>query len=546
MAQAKAKMKPQVIRDGQLKLKPLNIPQMITFFMNCYRVPEDFDASKNFSLPPFASNLSEMLKAKQAEVLSKNYTYNTILMGTHMGIMTPETLRADSEKIFDPLTGEAHGKYMGINKEGETYHEYRNRLKSKVEEGGEGMSHTDATSIAIKQTQIVVDIPEGDLVFSLHTLPGFSAANTGNFPPSLFLFNGLNAPAFNDDEGTQVRRTPYHHLHLPSRIEHHSRQGKFTEEVYQAKLRLDGLNFFGVGGQDQVPNFWCTGDYETDSVARGLIMGTFLVSWGVHENVLNGTQTEYPMVYVVENTRMGPDLRPRPQTIGTSFVTSEYTLKAVFELVNEKKVQLLSMGSPHVFCDYFISACQVIDKTLKPSGKEAKALVTTYTNLMLNMVIIQNTIFLHNPVEIKRTHSMSAALDQLKEQNVGAIHPAEGPKGDFKTITALKAIKARAEAEMGSIFKTTGIDPGNILTQAIARYKQCEKDPTSCPGFQERKAVVIQSFEQFVARAFGGIYQGGRKRRRRKYKKRRKTKKRGMKKRTGKRKTRNNRKSRRV
>ena len=88
MAQAKAKMKPQVIRDGQLKLKPLNIPQMITFFMNCYRVPEDFDASKNFSLPPFASNLSEMLKAKQAEVLSKNYTYNTILMGTHMGIMT--------------------------------------------------------------------------------------------------------------------------------------------------------------------------------------------------------------------------------------------------------------------------------------------------------------------------------------------------------------------------------------------------------------------------------------------------------------------------
>ena len=546
MAQAAAKMKPQVIRDGHLRLKPLNITQMNTFFMNCYKVPEDFNTSNNFSLPPFASDLSEKIKAKQAEVLSKNYTYNTILMGTHMGIMTPETLRTDSVKIFDPLTEEAHGKYMGINKEGETYHEYRNRLKSKVEKGGEGMSHTNATSIAIKQTQIVVDIPEGDLVFSLHTLPGFSAANTGNFPPSLFLFNGLNAPAFNDDKGTQVRRTPYHHLHLPSRIEHHSRQGKFTEEVYQTKLRLDGLNFFGVGGQDQVPNFWCTGDYETDSVARGLIMGTFLVSWGFHEGVLNGTQTEYPMVYVVENTRMGPHLRARPQTIGTSFVTSEYTLRAVFELVNEKKLQLIRNGSPRVFCDYFISACQVIDKTLGPSTPEAQQLVRAYAHLMLNMVIIQNTIFLHNPVEIKRTHSMKAALDQLKEHNVGTIHPAEASGGDNKHLMGLKAIRARAAAEMGGIFKTIGIAPDNILTQAIARYTQCEKDPTSCPGFQERKAVVIQSFQEFVARAFGGIYQGGRKRRRRRYKKRRKTKKRRMKKRTGKRKTRNNRKSRHV
>ena len=275
-------------------------------------------------------------------------------------------------------------------------------------------------------------------------------------------------------------------------------------------------------------------------------MGTFLVSWGFHEGFLHGTEKEFPVVYVVENTRMNQGLRARPNTIGSSFVTSEYTLKAIFDLVSEKKAQLLSMGSNHVFCDYFISACQVIDKTLKPSGKEAKALATTYTNLMLNMVIIQNTIFLHNPVELKRTHSMKAALDQLRVQNVGAIHPAEASVGDYKHLKSLKAIRATADAEMGGIFKTIGIAPDDILTQAIAIYRQCEEHPTSCPGFQERKNFVIQRFQEFVARAFGGIYQGGRKRRRRKYKKRRKTKKRGMKKRTGKRKTRNNRKSRRV
>jgi hypothetical protein len=547
MAQAKAK--PLVVRDGSLRLKPLNKEEMLTFFQNCYRVPDDFDASDGFTYPPFAQSkeaLEAMLKDKQAEILAGGYTYNTILMGTHMGIMTSSTLQELSIRSYDPLTGRPLGKYTGTTKEGETPDEMRARLSDP--HGVHQLSHVAAAAAVNEQTSIVIDIPDGDLVFSLHTLPGFSAGNTGNFPPSLFLFNGLNAPAFEatDPYGdkAQVRRTPYHHLHLPPRIEHHSRQGKFTEEGYQAKLRLDGLNFFGVGGQDQIPNFWCTGDYETDSVARGLIMGTFLVSWGVHEGILHGTEKEFPVVYVVENTRMNQGLRARPNTIGSSFVTSEYTLKAVFDLVSEKKAQLLSMGSPHVFCDYFISACQVIDKILKPSGKEAKALANTYTNLMLNMVILQNSIFLEKPVKLKRTHSMKAALDQLRVQNVGAIHPAEASGGDFKHLMALKAIRARADAEMGSIFKTIGIAPDDILTQAIAIYTHCMATP--CAGFQERVRLVIESFKQFAIRAFGGIYQGGRKRRRRKYKKRRKTKKRGMKKRTGKRKTRNNRKSRRV
>lgn len=539
---AAVKMEPKVVRDGSLNLKPLTPDQMMTFFMNCYRVPKDFESSKEFVVPPFASKLPEMLKAKQKEIFDKGISYNTILMGTHMGIMTPQTYQEPSHAYYDQTTGLPLGKYTGINKEGETHLEYVERLKAEPH----NLSHMQASSLGQQQTDIIVDIPEGDIVFSLHTLPGFSAANTGNFPPSLFLFNGLNAPSFEDDNGTQVRRTPYHHLQLPQRIEHQSRKGKYSAEGYEAKLRLDGLNFFGVGGLDKIPNFWCSGDYESDSVARGLIMGTFVVSWGVHEGVLSGTSSEYPVVYVVENTRMHTSLRERPNTIGTSYVTSEYTLRAVFELVNQKKIQLLQGGAPQVFCDYFISACQVIDKTLGPRSPEAKKLVDVYTNLMLNMIIVQKNIFLHNPVEIKRTHSMSAAIDQLEAQNVGTIHPSEDPKGDYKTLKGLEAIKTTSGPHAGHIFTSVGIAPQNILTQAIALYEYCIKAQENCPGFKERLDIVIKSFMEFVTRAFNDKYQGGGKRRRRKYKKRRKTKKRKMKRKTGKRKTRNNRKSRRV
>ena len=534
MASAKP-TKPVISRDGKLVLQPLNQEQMLTFFKNCYRVPKNLNDSEEFYEPPFAEHLLDMIKVKQQEVLTQEVSYNTILMGTHMSIMTPLTLQKPSTRSHDAKTGLPLGLYPGINKEGETHIEYINRLKN------EGYQDTRARAMAQAQTAITINIPEGDMVFSIHTLPGFSATNTGNFPPALFLFNGLNAPPFEETNTNgkrkQIRRSPLEHLSLIGEGKTMARPGKYSYEQYEAKVREDGLNYFGVGGKDTIPNFWCGGDYEDGSVARGLIMGTYLVSWGVHEGNL-----ELPMVYVVSNTRTHAPLRAR--TTGASIVRSEYTTRAIFELVNEKTDPIKESGIP-VFRDIFISACQVIDEELGPTTPEAKHLARSYTNLMLNMVIAQERVLSGNNLIIrKRTHSMNAALSQLEDEDRGAIAEAEERGGDYKTLKALQAIRF---PNIGGIAPNQFLHEAylkySVLSQSIKTKPQLEADKAK---FEQREAYVIPAFTQFLARAFGVPLQGGRKRRRRRYKKRRKTKKRGMKKRIGKRKTRNNRKSRRM
>ena len=544
--------KPVISRYGRLVLEPLNEEQMLNFFLNCYRVPEDFNVSEGFTDLPFAADLPDMIKAKQQEVLNQEINYSTILMGTHMSIMTPLTLQKPSTRSHDANTGLPLGLYPGINKEGETHIEYINRLKNKG-----GYQHAPAAAAGQAQTAITIEIPEGDMVFSIHTLPGFSATNTGNFPPALFLFNGLNAPTFEDTntmrEKKQIRRSPLEHLSLIGNAGTMARTGKYSYEQYEAKVREDGLNYFGVGGQDTIPNFWCGGDYEDGSVAKGLIMGTYLVSWGVHEG-----NPELPMVYVVSNTRTHAQLRPRET--GASIIHSEYTTRAIFELVNEKTDPIKASGFP-VFRDFFISACQVIDEKLGSKTPEARQLAESYTNLMLNMVIAQEKVLsTGNLIIRKRTHSMNASLAQLDDEDRGAIAEAEEHGGDYKTLKALQEIRF---PNIGGIapnqFLHTAYLKYNVLSHPIETIYGSEElieyatqlgivDRTHLAavkeGFDQREDYVIPAFTEFLARAFGISLQGGGRRKRRRYNRKRKTKKRGKKGRTWKRKTRNNRKSR--
>jgi hypothetical protein len=556
---ASAKPKKVVQAPGGLLLQPLTETQMLTFFTNCYRLPANLSDSKQFIEPPFVGDLPKAIVTKQQQLLGQGINYNTILMGTHMSIMTPLTLQKPSTTSTNAETGLPLGNYTGINKEGETAVELKGRLLS------EGMQNTAAAAEVQKQTAITFPIEEGDMVMSIHTLPGFSATNTGNFPPALFLFNGLNAPTFNIGD-KQVRRSPLEHMALIN-LREMARTGKYTPDEYEAKIREDGLNYFGVGGPDEqgdsIPNFWCGGDYEEGSVGRELIMGTYVVSWGMHEGVATGSaDPKLPMVYVVVNTRMHMSLRPRPT--GASVIRSEYTSRAVFELVKAEIKEKRQAEQIEVFCDYFISACQVIDDDLGPATPEAHQLAETYTKLMLNMVIAQERVLSGSGLIVrKRTHSMNAALSQLMEQDRGAIAEAEERGGDYKTLSALSAIRFPAIG---------GISPDVFLINAIHRYNvlfnpnqtiianptlmqiaqkqlgiQDEEQLTQAKqAFDIRVARVVPAFIGFMQRAFGITLQGGGKRRRRRYKKRRKTKKRKMKRKTGKRKTRNNRKSRRV
>ena len=87
---ASAKPKKVVQAPGGLLLQPLTEKQMLTFFTNIYRYPANLSDSDDAKDPPFAGpQLQQAIVAKQTQLYSKGINYNTILMGTHMSIMTP-------------------------------------------------------------------------------------------------------------------------------------------------------------------------------------------------------------------------------------------------------------------------------------------------------------------------------------------------------------------------------------------------------------------------------------------------------------------------